>query len=90
MIDTKAIRARADNATPGPWTSMGYMGTGLEQSRDMEFVCHAREDVPALCNEVDRVRSVARDLLARIGDGAISRIGVDDIREALRAIGGEG
>ena len=57
-LDLAAIQARADAATPGPWTLGIVYGTVMRSSggniaRDSteanaEFIAHARTDVPAL------------------------------------------
>jgi hypothetical protein len=73
-LDTAAIRAREQAATPGPWhiTTQGgieadsYTGPGedawsIASTRtegDWFFVTHARTDVPALLDEVDRLRDL--------------------------------
>lgn len=72
MIDVKAIRERADKATPGPWAyyergcrEFGYdltLPSGIrgayEQEADADFIVHAREDVPALCDRVDQLEAI--------------------------------
>lgn len=81
-LDTKAIRARADAATAGPWGSLVQRvpdgepwievlaerrlvceaATTMDQkltphdAANFEFIAAARTDVPALCDEVDRLR----------------------------------
>ncbi len=66
-----AILSRAEGATPGPWTfedccivADGEDIALLPQDRKGctdddtgEFIAHAREDVPALCEEVERLRA---------------------------------
>lgn len=59
-IDIDAIRARAEAATPGPWAD--HDGPLLEDvvayiysDADEAFIAHAREDVPALLAEVERL-----------------------------------
>lgn len=68
-----AIKARAEAATPGPWsyyaspTSGGYKIQGIEKAwfyeatastnENADFITHAREDVPALVAEVERLRA---------------------------------
>lgn len=76
-LDLAAIRERAESATPGPWVAIpnvrpavvsddgdGYwtdVADAFEEEADAEFVAHAREDVPALLAEVDRLRDAAED-----------------------------
>src|SRR5260221_3437865 len=68
-----AIRARADQATPGPWLGLYLSGdtiTGVKNAAgavglgevgltaaDHKFITHAREDIPALLAEVERLRA---------------------------------
>ena len=75
--ELEAIRARAEAATPGPWTHGGYPLKGIggpevlaagdvhlltmvcrpDDDTDATFIAHARQDVPALCDEVARLTS---------------------------------
>ena len=73
-MNLEEIRARAEAATPGPWTHEEYgfgitakerklyftYGCDSQTFTDMDFVCHAREDIPALLAEVERLE---QDLL---------------------------
>lgn len=63
-IDLDAIRARAQAATPGPWSTQerqnvyiplpwGGLKAHVETDANAEFIAHARTDVPALLAEVD-------------------------------------
>lgn len=86
MIDLKAIKARADKASPGPWFIFGRKGTEvldghpdydsseyIVPSNDMhpekmrpenaEFICHAREDIPALIARVEELEKQFADWL---------------------------
>ena len=76
-VDTKAIRARADGSTVGPWRVQtaacehgddehsAIKGGGalvtdcVENENDAAFIAHARADIPALCDEVERLRGEA-------------------------------
>lgn len=76
--DLDAIEARANAATPGPWEANGadvttrYIshGKGLVRwqiasyvdPRDLTFIAHAREDVPALVAEVRRLRGIEQEM----------------------------
>jgi len=73
VIDLEAIKARCEAATPGPWEikdrgHFAYMSGprhvgvgGRWLPADAAFISHAREDVPALIAEVERLRAeVAR------------------------------
>lgn len=77
-LDLEPIRARADAAAPGPWTtgdhasnecriegpwipadrhwSLVIYDEGGHNAQDAAFIAHAREDVPALITEVERLR----------------------------------
>jgi hypothetical protein len=66
-VDLDAIRARAQAATPAPWHPCddGALLVGDYRphpwtSADVVFCALARADVPALCDEVERLR---RELL---------------------------
>ncbi|MGN7387780.1 hypothetical protein [Sporosarcina sp. SAFN-015] len=69
--DLEAIRKRAEAATVGPWKyndQHGYLAPVTPQREicaitneitryyDAEFIAHAREDIPALLAEVERLR----------------------------------
>lgn len=63
-----AIKERVAKATPGPWEydeedrgiwnkgALNYLGTVTLSHIDAEFITHAREDVPALVAEVERLQ----------------------------------
>ncbi|MGL5999823.1 MAG: hypothetical protein ACRC1I_25515 [Pseudomonas proteolytica] len=75
-IDLEAIRARAEAATPGPWTAMWLDDCFIEPrickipangcydynkfGANSQFIAHAREDVPALLAEVRRLNEKVR------------------------------
>lgn len=59
------IKERAAKATPGPWRSAGLYGVRTQNAEafsiplrpeDATFIAHAREDVPALVAEVERLQ----------------------------------
>jgi hypothetical protein len=62
--ELKRIRARADAATPGPWTTWEKNPTDEYYAScfpaDEEFIGHARDDVPALLDEVERLRTALK------------------------------
>lgn len=74
-LDTSAIRAREAVATPGPWTVIEPMvqneagdyspaelrGPVWHSYEDTAFSAHARQDIPDLLNEVDRLRKAVHD-----------------------------
>lgn len=55
---TTQIKARVDAATPGPWT-VGDVACIPEQA-DRVFIAAAREDVPWLLDENERLADKAR------------------------------
>ena len=65
------IRERINKATPGPWEQnqsnvavKGYtlFFTYMANRRDAVFIAHARQDVPALLDEVERLQLEKNDL----------------------------
>lgn len=66
--ELQAIRERLAKTTPGPWSYLvpgsvgahGYVLFYHVSNRDAEFVCHAREDVPKLLREVERLRQLLK------------------------------
>jgi hypothetical protein len=81
-VDVAAIRARAEAATEGPWRVVGrYVAligpVGVAQGQpaidaltetDAEFIAAARTDVPALCDEVERLREQRNALVNEAHD----------------------
>jgi hypothetical protein len=70
------IRAREEKATPGPWDSWridpsnawskwSFGNTQVNPDDlykpDAEFIAHAREDIPFLLDEIERLRRSARE-----------------------------
>ena len=65
QIDIEGIRAREQSATPGPWCisekgntvkslSIDGICHGMSPKQtDAEFIAHARQDIPALLDEVE-------------------------------------
>lgn len=75
------IRKRTEASTPGPWKeSKLYIEFGDSSERladvcnriDAEFIAHAREDVPKLLAEIERLQSVNR-ALRLVLDGRVNR-----------------
>lgn len=71
MLDLEAIKARCEAATPGPWVNTGGRFPKINggpiggcdvatlffaDGADAAFIAHAREDVPALVAEVERLQ----------------------------------
>lgn len=76
----EVIRERCDKATEGPWETAllesGWHVTHngriiaeayLNESKNAEFIAHAREDVPKLVSEVRRLRE-ALQMIANSND----------------------
>ena len=75
-IDLEAIRRRADAATSGPWGEGGAtvydeqlipicrcMATRdryKDERQNADFIAHAREDIPALLAEVERLTNICK------------------------------
>lgn len=91
-LDLAPIKARAEAATPGPWKDDGEIigpGFGIAQTWDKheddfanaeansEFIAHARQDIPALVAEVERLRAV-------ISDREAARDAMEDLSLKLR------
>lgn len=70
MLDVDAIEVRANAATPPPWQAQYRDGAdgrlwnvwaaqrrGENSEADSVFTAHAREDVPALIEEVRKLRA---------------------------------
>ncbi|PAD91668.1 hypothetical protein [Shouchella clausii] len=60
-----AIRERCDKATEGPWKEYGcYVAQDglivaeahLSEAEDVEFIAHAREDIPMLLAEIEHLK----------------------------------
>lgn len=70
----EAIRKRAEAAQEGPWLSLpeingedfailtgdrdDTVAFGVYEAANAEFIAHAREDIPALLAEVERLRKI--------------------------------
>jgi len=77
-LDLEAIKARAEAATPGPWScgseqlddtriqsadgEMTIYDEGGHTWKDADFIAHAITDVPALVAEVERLRWMETEL----------------------------
>jgi len=66
-----AIKARCEAATPGPWTvSLGDLHCIIPEDsngiNDWHFCANAREDVPALVAEVERLQAEVERLRAEL------------------------
>jgi hypothetical protein len=79
-----AIKARTDAATPGPWwydprsgEVLGFEGAPvcdlLPMSEDIAFICSAREDVPALLAEVERLNSWGDMMIGQFDAALVER-----------------
>lgn len=71
-----AIRERAERATPGPWKALdnwrgvmykyvaapgGVVTDGIAH-HNAEFIAHAREDIPKLLAEIERLRTALEEI----------------------------
>jgi hypothetical protein len=102
-VDLQAIRKRAE-ATSAPFWCVKYgigvseimTGTGFSQKfvaevgneADAEFIAQARQDVPALIAEVERLRKALEDIVSVDGAFVYRSRDADEVfeiaREALR------
>lgn len=63
MMDVEEIKVRVEAATPSPWNLFGSVLYSEKKEickmsstrTDAQFIAHAREDIPALISEVDRL-----------------------------------
>ena len=74
--ELQAIRERAEKATPGPWSRVksilctwwtigkivNHIAKPSENEADWDFIEHARADVPALLDEIDRLEKENEEL----------------------------
>lgn len=80
MLDLKPIKAREAAATKGPWDDTDprcirhaepniYVGdeeiADVYGHNDSQFIAHARQDIPALIAEVERLRAALHKVAAR-------------------------
>ena len=107
-LHLSSIRERVEKATPGPWTAdllpEGHesidwviIGAGGNLSSDMNrddaaFIAHARSDIPALLDEVERLRACRDVLLEMVSDGPVrvafagNPIACDRLAAKIRAV----
>jgi hypothetical protein len=78
------IRQRTESATAGPWTTQGRYVIGAdgiitaasyENAIDAAFIANARQDIPMLLAEIERLQSILEPLYV---EGIISREDEDD------------
>lgn len=100
MLDLEAIKAGCEAATPGPWVNTGGRFPKINggpiggcdvatlffaDGADAAFIAAAREDVPALVAEVERLQNDVADALdVRAGHGPTALATVVVERDALR------
>jgi hypothetical protein len=89
-----AIEARAKGATEGPWLAMlrSVIADGpyaewstvadSEQQKDVEFIAHARQDIPALIAALRAVLAVLADAYAEDGILLVEAL---EVRDAITA-----
>lgn len=107
MIDTKELRALEAKATPGPWYGRPSFLTdtfqihgerqvvvaGVSRGRDAEFIIASRNAIPALLDELDRLREEGEKLVgvlraAREYSEKLGRVSPIRMSRALRACAG--
>jgi hypothetical protein len=81
QAELNAIKERAEKATPGPWVKTFAAGieivcdfetkiisdySGVIRYSDAEFIDHAREDIPKLVAEVERLKSAITEAISDI------------------------
>lgn len=96
--ELQQIRERAEKATAGPWE---YDGSDIMappfldivdhvyETADADFIAHAREDIPALMAEVERLRTIIDEtqeyIVLHAFDTTVGRKIDDFITERLKA-----
>lgn len=89
MLNLDEIKKRAEAATPGPWAAherahkneWALRGPATSARtlvrEDATFIAHARQDVPALVAEVERLREALRPFaqLGALLDGGLAALG---------------
>jgi hypothetical protein len=73
-----AITARCEAATPGPWKVVEGKSFGVQsenkniancfRAENEQFIAHARQDIPALLAEVERLREERDRAIAALED----------------------
>jgi len=68
MLDLGPIKEREEKATAGPWRRSPLIDGALYTvarcrvcESDMDFISHARNDIPALVAEVERLRAELKE-----------------------------
>ncbi len=85
----EAIRKRAEKATEGPWKvydeycdtvereedgeCIARIASRDKRNDDMEFITHARTDIPKLLAEIDRLHGILHDAREEIRRGKNGR-----------------
>lgn len=104
-LDREAVQRRAEAATPGPWFAAGRVGGETARRlvqelkdddhaltwprADIDFIAHARTDVPALLDalraaEARLAESVPRSALVQVGwTHCHGRVAEMDMRRAI-------
>lgn len=98
--DMAEIKKRAEAATEGPWNKFPIVDNDefvviggdmvaetVYEEADATFIAHARQDVPALLAEVERLRKALEDVVYEqyeIGAGFVATKTLEIVKEALR------
>jgi len=81
-IDVKAIRARCESATEAPWWEIEGLIHEMFCDNDADFISHARQDILALLDEVERLEKEVcplRQSLEVARDTALFRTKYNDL-----------
>lgn len=93
--ELEAIRKRAEAATAGPWYKLFQYGIsivsesdykvidedgGVAKYPDAEFIAHARQDVPKLTAEIERLRQALAEIsdINEYASGNVAREALND------------
>lgn len=90
----EAIRQRAESATAGPWefyeTLCGEIfpnhNDGRYTDADLEFISKAREDIPALLAEIDRLSRHNYELITELRQRDESAVDTEQAVEEARKL----
>ena len=54
--ELQEIKERCEKASPGPWKVLNMLYNSVDE--DAEFIAHAREDIPKLIAEIERLQAL--------------------------------
>jgi regulator of RNase E activity RraA len=95
--ELEVIRKRAEAASPGPWSYQFAIGIevinaettivadddGVVRYPDAEFIADAREDIPMLLAEIERLRSHLDRIVGAVYEYEPEGTALYDIAEAI-------